>query len=149
MRASATIIFFFVVSVAFTVGAVRSSVESQEAILTEGDFAAAMEEMDYVSGDVELHIDAKYWGDLGTDTDAMKALLEQVRTFWVAREVQGAIDFTEQALAATAALSRASGTGDGGQADQAFSDLKATCRSCHREFRERTEDGGYRIKPGG
>ena len=35
------------------------------------------------------------------------------------------------------------------QADQAFSDLKATCRSCHREFRERTEDGGYRIKPGG
>jgi cytochrome c556 len=117
--------------------------------LTEADFAAAMEEMDYVSGDAELHIDAKYWGDLGTDTDAMKALLEQVRTFWVAREVQGAIDFTEQALAATAALSRASGTGDGGQADQAFSDLRATCRSCHREFRERTEDGGYRIKPGG
>ncbi len=149
MRASGTIIFFFVVSVAFTLGAVRSSVEPQEAILTEADFAAAMEEMDYVSGDAELHIDAKYWGDLGTDTDAMKALLEQVRTFWVAREVQGAIDFTEQALAATAALSRASGTGDGGQADQAFSDLRATCRSCHREFRERTEDGGYRIKPGG
>ena len=80
MRASGTIIFFFVVSVAFTLGAVRSSVESQEAILTEADFAAAMEEMDYVSGDAELHIDAKYWGDLGTDTDAMKALLEQVRT---------------------------------------------------------------------
>ena len=149
MRASGTIIFFFVVSVAFTLGAVRSSVEYQEAIVTEADFAAAMEEMDYVSGDAELHIDAKYWGDLGTDTDAMKVLLEQVRTFWVAREVRGAIDFTEQALAATAALSRASGTGDGGQADQAFSDLSATCRSCHREFRERTEDGGYRIKPGG
>jgi hypothetical protein len=149
MRASGTIILFFVVSVAFTLGAVRSSVEYQEAIVTEADFAAAMEEMDYVSGDAELHIDAKYWGDLGTDTDAMKVLLEQVRTFWVAREVRGAIDFTEQALAATAALSRASGTGDGGQADQAFSDLSATCRSCHREFRERTEDGGYRIKPGG
>jgi hypothetical protein len=149
MRSSGTIILFFVVSVGLTLGAVRSSVESQEAILTEADFAAAMEEMDYVTGDAELHIDAKYWGDLGTDTDAMKALLEQVRTFWAAREVQGAIDFTEQALAANSALSRASGSGDGGEADQAFSDLRATCRSCHREFRERTEDGGYRIKPNG
>ena len=102
-----------------------------------------------MTGDAELHIDAKYWGDLGTDTDALKALLEQVQTFWLAREVQGAVDFTEQALDATAALSRASGTEDVDQADQAFSDLKATCRSCHREFRERTEDRGYRIKPGG
>ena len=67
--------------------------------------------------------------------------MEQVQTFWLAREVQGAVDFTEQALDATDALSRASGTEDVDQADQAFSDLKATCRSCHREFRERTEDG--------
>lgn len=149
MRARGTIIVFFVVSIAFMLGAFRSSVESPQAVMTEADLSAAMEEMDYVTGDAELHIDAKYWADLGTDTDALKSLLVQVQTFWAAREVQGAVDYTAQALAATAALSRASGTEEEDQADQAFSDLKATCRSCHREFRERTEDGGYRIKPGG
>ena len=149
MHSRGTTITSCVVSVTFMLGAFRPSVETRQMVLTEADFAAAMEEIDYVTGDAELHIDAKYWGDLGTDTDALKSLLEQVQTFWIAREVQGAVDFIEQALAATATLSRASATEDDDQASQAFADLKSTCRSCHREFRERTEDGGYRIKPGG
>ena len=149
MRAYGTIIASCVVLANFPWGVFQPSLEASQAVLTEADFSAAMEEIDYVTGDAELHIDAKYWGDLGTDTDALKSLLEQIQKFWMAREVQGAVDFVEQALVATAALSRASAVEDDDQASQAFSGLKSTCRSCHREFRERTDDGGYRIKPSG
>ncbi len=149
MRSRGPIIVFSVVSVAFMLGAFRSSVECQQAVLNEADYAAAMEEMNYVRGDAEGHIEAKYWGDVRNDMVALRSLLQQVQTFWMAREVQSAVDCTEQALAATAALLSASDAEDGERADQAFGDLRSTCLACHQEFRERTEDGGFRIKPGG
>ena len=97
MRAYGTIIASCVVLANFPWGVFQPSLEASQAVLTEADFSAAMEEIDYVTGDAELHIDAKYWGDLGTDTDALKSLLEQIQKFWMAREVQGAVDFVEQA----------------------------------------------------
>ena len=148
MRSRRTIIVFSVVSAAFMLGAFRSSVAGQEAVLTEADYAAAMEEMNYLRGDAEGHIESKYWGDVRNDMVALRSLLEQVQKFWMAREIDSAVDFTEQALAASAALMSASDAEDGERADQAFGDLRSTCQACHEEFRERTEDGGYRIKPG-
>ena len=61
MRSRRTIIVFFIVSVAFTLGAFRSSVESSQAVLTEADLSARHGGDGLRDGDAELHIDAKYW----------------------------------------------------------------------------------------
>ena len=107
-----------------------------------------MKEIDYVLDEAEFHIDARYWADLGSDTDALRANFNRVKTFWEARDASDAVDFVEQALTANSALSRASMASDKAQASQAIADLRAACKACHSEYREKTDDG-YRIKPAG
>ena len=137
------------VTVAFIVvlGAFRPPIPAPQEIPTEEQYAALMREIQATVGDAALHIDASYFGDLGVDTDRLAMLFGQVEAFWTARQVPAAVDFTAKALAAAYALGQASGVESASRANQAISDLRAVCESCHSEFRERI-DGGFRIKPG-
>jgi len=125
-----------------------SPVAAQEAAPTVEDYEKTMKEIDYVLGDVELHIDAMYWADLGADTDALRSLFARVQAFWKARQDSEAVGFVDQALTANSTLSRASMESDKAAAGRAVDDLKTACKACHDEYRERTDDG-YRIRPGG
>ena len=137
------------VTVAFIVvlGAFRPPIRAPQEILNEEQYAAVMREIEATVGDAAIHIDAMYFADLGVDTDRLAMLFGLVEAFWTARQVPAAVDFTAKALAANYALGQASGAESGSRANQAMSDLRAVCESCHTEFRERI-DGGYRIKPG-
>jgi hypothetical protein len=125
-----------------------SPVATQEAAPTVEEYEKTMKEIDYVLGDVELHIDAMYWADLGADTDALRSLFARVQAFWEARQASEAMGFVDQALTANSTLSRASMESDKAAAGRAVGDLKAACKACHEEYREKTDDG-YRIRPGG
>lgn len=107
-----------------------------------------MKEIDYVLDEVEFHIDARYWADLGSDTDALRAQFERVKAFWAARDTEEAVGFVQQALLANSALSRASMESSKSGATQAVSELRAACKACHGEYREKTDDG-FRIRPDG
>jgi hypothetical protein len=125
-----------------------SPVAAQEAAPTVEAYEKTMKEIDYVLGDVELHVDAMYWADLGADTDALRSLFARVLAFWEVRQASEAVGLVERALAATSTLSRASMESDKAAAGRAVGELKAACKACHSEYREKTDDG-YRIRPGG
>ena len=133
---------FILVLVAF-----QPPTRAPQEIVTEEQYAEVMKEIDLSLGDAGMNIDATYWEDLGAVSDRMTALFERVQAFWTARQVQPAVDFSAQALTVTYALGQASGAMSRSRANQAMTDLRSVCQSCHTEFREEVGDG-YRIRPG-
>ncbi len=137
------------VTVAFilVLGAFQPSNQTPQEILNEEGYAAVMRRIDQTMGDVGMNIDATYWNELSDSSDRMTRYLQQIQTFWTARQVQPAVDFSAAALTATDAVRLAARARNGSQATQAMSDLRSVCRSCHTEYREEVGDG-FRIKPG-
>lgn len=118
---------------------------AQDAVTAE-DYEAAMQELRYLATDTSLHIDASYWGDVGEDSDKIRAELAKVESFWTAQEQSQAVEFATRAIAAARSIGRASGSQDRNAATSALAELRGVCQSCHAEFREETDDG-FRIKP--
>ncbi len=114
--------------------------------VSETDYDAAMKELRFLAGDVNLHIDASYWGDLGEDTDKLRREFATVETFWKSEQQADAVAFVGQALEAVSAISRAAGAEDKNAATAGLTELRDACQACHAEFREETDDG-FRIKP--
>ncbi len=130
---------------ALAIGFGATLATAQDAV-TADDYEAAMQELRYLATDTSLHIDASYWGDVGEDSDKIRAELAKVESFWTAQEQPQAVEFATQAIAAARSIGRASGSQDRNAATTALSELRSVCQSCHAEFREETDDG-FRIKP--
>ncbi len=130
---------------ALAIGFSATLATAQDAVTAE-DYEAAMQELRYLATDTSLHIDASYWGDVGEDSDKIRAELAKVEAFWTAQEQPQAVEFATQAIAAARSIGRASGSQDRNAATSALAELRSVCQSCHGEFREETDDG-FRIKP--
>ncbi len=134
-----------VFAAALTIGLGVTPAAAQDAVTAE-DYEAAMQELRYLATDTSLHIDSSYWGDVGEDSDKIRAELAKVESFWTAQEQPQAVEFATQAIAAARSIGRASGSQDRNAATSALAELRSVCQSCHAEFREETDDG-FRIKP--
>ncbi len=132
-------------SVVLALGTLFASAAAQDAV-TEADYDAAMKEIRFLASDVNIHIDASYWGDLGEDTDKLRREFAKVETFWKAQQQPDAVAFVGQALEAVSALSRAAGAEERSAATAGLTALGESCQACHAQFREETADG-FRIKP--
>ena len=130
---------------ALAIGFGATLATAQDAV-TADDYEAAMQELRYLATDTSLHIDASYWGDVGEDSDKIRAELAKVESFWTAQEQPQAVEFATLAIAAARSIGRASGSQDRNAATSALAELRSVCQSCHAEFREETDDG-FRIKP--
>ena len=130
---------------ALAIGFGATPATAQDAVTAE-DYEAAMQELRYLATDTSLHIDASYWGDVGEDSDKIRAELAKVEAFWTAQEQPQAVEFATRAIAAARSIGRASGSQDRNAATSALAELRSVCQSCHGEFREETDDG-FRIKP--
>ena len=147
MRIRGILLAVGTVSFVVVLGAFQPSVRSPQEILNEEQYSVTMRRIDTSLGDVAMNIDATYWDELGDAAFRLTSLFERVQAFWTARQVQAAVDHSGAALAAIVTLGQAAGARSASQANEALSDLRSVCQSCHTEFRERTDDG-YRIKPG-
>ena len=134
-----------VFAAALAIGLGVSPAAAQDTVTAE-DYEAAMQELRYLATDTSLHIDASYWGDVGEDSDKIRAELAKVESFWTAQEQPQAIEFATQAIEAARSIGRASGSQDRNAGTAALAELRSVCQSCHAEFREET-DNGFRIKP--
>ena len=114
---------------------------------TVEEYGPLMTEIRFVVGDADLHVDARYWPELGEDLDKLLPMLRQVEAFWTARGADEAVVFAEAALAAFAELSAAAIEENRAGARAGVNALRGTCQPCHEAYREETADG-YRIKPG-
>ena len=132
------------VVVAVTLLTALPTLTAQEA-MTEEEFAKAMTELNFLVGDAELHIDARYWPDLGEDIRKLRTQFEMVEVFWTARGTAEAAAFAQQAIEALDPIQVASDEKNPQAAHAAVRELRGTCQACHQQFREEIDDG-YRIK---
>jgi cytochrome c553 len=119
----------------------------RQAELTEEEYGPMMTEIRFIVGDAELHVDARYWPDLGEDLDKLFPMFRQIEAFWTARGNDGALAFTQEALVILKEIGDAGIAMEQGPARASIRTLRTTCASCHEAHREETADG-YRIKPG-
>lgn len=126
--------------------AAGAGVAAQEA-LTEETYGPTMSEIRLIVGDAELHVDARYWPELGEDLDKLFPMFRQIEAFWTARGNDDAVAGTLTTIEALREIGDAGIAMEQGRARAGIRALRGTCQSCHDVHREETADG-YRIKPG-
>jgi cytochrome c553 len=122
-------------------------VASAQEALTEEAYGPTMSEIRLIVGDAELHVDARYWPELGEDLDKLFPMFRQIEAFWGERGNDDAVAKTLTTVEALREIGQAGIAMDQGSARSGIRALRATCASCHEAHREETADG-YRIKPG-
>ncbi len=120
--------------------------EGQEA-LTEETYGPTMSEIRLIVGDAELHVDARYWPELGEDLDKLFPMFRQIEAFWTARGNEDAVGRVGTTIEALREIGNAGIAMEQGRARAGIRALRGTCQSCHDAHREETADG-YRIKSG-
>jgi hypothetical protein len=121
------------------------SAKAQQSTMTEEEYSATMTEINFIIGDAELHIDARYWPELFEDLGKLRTQFEQVEAFWSARGSEEAVGFAQNILEGLAPIGTAGDEKDTQAASSALRALRTSCQSCHDAFREQGSDG-YRIK---
>ena len=107
--------------------------------LTEETYDPALSEIRLILGDAELHVDARYWPELGEDLEKLFGMFRQIEEFWTER---GNDDAVARALASIERLrdiGAAAGAMDQGRARSGVRALRATL-SCHDRNRDEAAD---------
>jgi cytochrome c556 len=77
---------------------------------------------------------------------ALRAAFAEAEAFWKARKAADAIEWTRTARTHLTALERAAAAGRWDQVKTSVADVNRMCSTCHTAYRERLEDGTYRVK---
>jgi hypothetical protein len=78
----------------------------------------------------------------------LKPGFAQTLSFWKAQGVDRAATLAQEAATRVDAIEKASAGGDWDAAKKSVATLNQSCQSCHGAYRERFDDGSFRIKPG-
>lgn len=117
-------------------------------ITNETDFDAAMKNVGKNFGAVRSAMEAREPEAVANGAENLKMIFGQVEAFFTARELEHGLTVAGQALQAATDIKSAIDNRAFGELADARDRLGATCSSCHTEYREQTEDNGYRFKAG-
>jgi hypothetical protein len=79
-------------------------------------------------------------------TKTLKAAFAEAEGFWKTRGTADALDWTRTARTHVDALERAAGRANWDEMKRVASEMAQVCQSCHASYRERLDDGTYRIR---
>jgi cytochrome c556 len=79
---------------------------------------------------------------------ALRAAFGDAEAFWRLRGTADALAWTRSAQAHVTAIERAAAAGNWDQVKSSAGELGRTCQTCHAAYRERLEDGTFRLKAG-
>lgn len=78
--------------------------------------------------------------------EALSVAFTEAEAFWKARGTADALEWTRTARSHVATLERAAGAGHWDQVKASAAELGRVCQTCHAAYRERLEDGSYRVR---
>jgi len=127
--------------VAFSFTAVRAA----EA-MDEKQFQKLMKEVGNVAKQFKDHSAAKNAAVVAKDSARTAEIYKQMAAFWKARMTDEAAKLSEQSAAAAGATAMAAKAGDWNKVKSSWGVVVQNCKSCHEKFREKLDDGSYKIK---
>jgi hypothetical protein len=90
--------------------------------------------------------DASRATDAATSATTLTKAFSEIEAFWKANNRADAVQWTQKAQAEAAALDAAVKAGRWDEVKAAAGRLQPICQNCHNVYRERLEDGTYRLK---
>ena len=84
--------------------------------------------------------------DTTTHATALSAAFTDATAFWKTKTHTDATEWTADALHEATAIEAAAKKGDWAAVNASLPKLQQTCTECHGQYREREDDGSYRIK---
>jgi cytochrome c556 len=123
-------------------------IAQSDEIATAESFDAAMKDVGKNFGGVRSGMEARDGEAVSGGAENLVAIFERVEAFFAARELEIGVTAAGEARQAASDLVSALENQAFDQLQGARDRIGATCRTCHTEYREQVEDGGYRIKDG-
>jgi cytochrome c556 len=109
----------------------------------------AMKGVGQANGAVRKGVDGTNAEIVKTQTAILAKAFAETETFWKKRGKEAAVKIAQTARAAVDGLDKAAAMGNWNEAKTQMNTLGQQCQSCHKEFRERLEDGSFAVRKDG
>ena len=106
----------------------------------------AMKGVGQANGAVRKGVDGTNAELVKTNTAILAKAFAETEAFWKKRGNNDAVKIAQTARAAVDGLDKAAAMGNWNEAKTQLTTLGQQCQSCHKEFRERLEDGSFAVK---
>ena len=115
---------------------------------SELSLATAMKTINPAFAELKTAADESKTDLVKQDLAKLKPAFMQTEAIWDDLGQSSAGQWSRDALEHTASMERGIAAGDWGAVKTSAAKLNTLCQNCHGTFRERQEDGTFRIKPG-
>lgn len=116
--------------------------------MSEADYDALMKRVGPAFGGLRKAIEAGAAGTAAENAAVLRQAFGEVEAFWKARERADATGWALEARKTVEALDGQAKAGNWDGAKATAGDLQGFCAKCHGAYRDKAEDGTWRIKPG-
>jgi cytochrome c556 len=106
----------------------------------------AMKSVGQANGAVRKGVDGSNVEIVKKNTAILASAFAETETFWKKRGNAEATKIAQTARGAVDALDKAASMGNWNEAKTQMNTLGQQCQSCHKEFRERLEDGSFAVR---
>ena len=115
-------------------------------IVTEADYAATMKEVGQLNGVMTKSIKGDMPDEASKAAMRLETLFKNVHAYWVDKKVADATTAAENAVKGLQAVQKALAAKDMAAAETARATVAAQCMACHTAHREKTPEGGWKMK---
>jgi len=112
----------------------------------EAAFDAVMKQVNPTLGELRKGVEASDAAIVKAQGAKLRDLFAETRAFFAKRSVAQAQGWAGEAVAAVEAVTKSAAANNWTAAKEAASTIQPMCAQCHNVFRERLEDGSYRVK---
>jgi len=127
--------------------AVSLAAQAPAKIASDADYAATMKEVGSLNGVVTKAIKGGAADDAAKAAAArLEVLFRSVHTYWNDKKVEDATTAAQTGITSLQAVQKALAANDMAAAETARAGVAAQCQACHTAHREKTPEGGWRIK---
>jgi cytochrome c556 len=135
----------FVIPISFAL-AVSLAAQAPAKIASEADYAATMKEVGQNAGVMTKSIKGDMPDEAAKAATRLEELFKNVQAYWSEKKVADATTFAQTAITNLQAVQKALKAKDMAAAETARATVAAQCMGCHTAHREKTPEGGWKMK---
>ena len=126
--------------------AVSLAAQAPAKIVSESDYAATMKEVGQNNGVMTKSIKGDMPDEASKAAMRLETLFKSVHAYWSEKKVADATTAAQTAITSLQAVQKALAAKDMAAAETARATVAAQCMACHTAHREKTPEGGWKMK---
>jgi cytochrome c556 len=125
-------------------------VMAQTTVTTPEQLDKVMKQVQPAMGAMQKAFKAQAYADVRKNLATAKEAVLLSQSFWIEHKKDDAVKMNKETLAKMEALEKivATDTVDAAAADSALKEVGASCRACHKQYRDTDAENNFILKPG-